>query len=278
MARARFYTVGKIKRINGEYVMETLPNKGLYANGIYPTKLTLDDLTPDFIELFKGRRVCFMKASGVKDLLYSPNYFVDNHLFKDDFLYISYDKKIQEKADKSFLGRYEGYDEIIWGWSIVSFVNAVSEYSKIDVSNILAEISKKKRWYVLHNPTHHEIPNSEIDFEVKVHLIFRDINIEGIQVPHQLQEGKMVEYCNKHNLIPIKTDIVQSSTTDSKMIAQRLLDLKNECGDDYFIFLYCSTINDKDYDFIRGIWQELRSEDITYDDIYIRIEDVKGEE
>lgn len=70
-----------------------------------------------------------------------------------------------------------------------------------------------------------------------MHLIFRDINIEGIQLTHKLQEDKMMEYCNRYNLIPIKTDIIQSGTTDSKTIAQQLLDLKSECSDDYFIFL-----------------------------------------
>lgn len=275
MAKARFYTVGKEKRVNGEYKVETLPNKGLYANGIYPTKLTIDDLTPDFVELYKGRRFCFMKASGVKDLLYKPNYWVDNHLYKDDFLYISYDKKITEKADKMAFDSYEGYDEILWGWSIVSFVNAVVEHSDIDVSNILSELEKKKRWYVIHNPTHNELHNNELGFELKVHLIFRDINIEGIEVSHKLQEEKMLEYCSRHKLTPVKTDIVHNFSKEIKDISKQLLDLKNNSGDDYFIFIYASTINDKEREFIHSLWQELRQEDIVYDNVYIRIEDVQ---
>lgn len=37
----------------------------------------------------------FVKTSGVKDLYYT--YLKENHLFKDDYLYISYYKKIKGK-------------------------------------------------------------------------------------------------------------------------------------------------------------------------------------
>ena len=58
--------------------------------GHYPKKIKKEDLPEDFVE-FHSRSIWYMygylKTSGVIDVGYNP--FKINHLFKDDYIYIS---------------------------------------------------------------------------------------------------------------------------------------------------------------------------------------------
>lgn len=104
----------------------------------------------------------WIRAKGVKYLIYSPNYLV-NHLYKDDFLYISYDKPIvvDERYYKSHgcevpdpkenPGRqlwYTGYNLLLYGPDIVSFAKAVKKYSCVEgIDEILERMDDKVEWF-----------------------------------------------------------------------------------------------------------------------------------
>ena len=87
--KAFVYTCGKF----GKNLRETLDkdNKFLYSGGIYPTKIQEKDL-PEFYCKIHSRSIWYMqgyiKTADVKYIEYS--YVDENHMFKDDFIYISY--------------------------------------------------------------------------------------------------------------------------------------------------------------------------------------------
>ena len=91
---AYFYTKGKF----GKRIRETLDrdNEYLYSLGHYPTKIKKEDLPKYYIE-FRSRVIWYMtgylKTSGVVDIDYKALNI--NHLFKDDYLYISYKEKLR---------------------------------------------------------------------------------------------------------------------------------------------------------------------------------------
>ena len=68
--------------------------------GHYPTKIKKEDLPEDFVE-FHSRSIWYMygylKTSDVIDVGYKP--FKINHLFKDDYIYISYKEKLKIKEN-----------------------------------------------------------------------------------------------------------------------------------------------------------------------------------
>ena len=93
---ADWYSKGKLDRKTWRPTDEK--NNFLYSKGFYPTKIKEKDLSKDYIKI-RSRTLWYMtgfvKTSGVKDLYYT--YLKENHLFKDDYLYISYYKKIKGK-------------------------------------------------------------------------------------------------------------------------------------------------------------------------------------
>ena len=92
------------------------------------------------------KRHGFMSAKGVKYLFYKPNY-VFNHLYKDDILFISYDKEITPVENDDGFKWYEGYDYCLSGLVILDFVDAAEKYSGLDVRDIREELAKKRAWY-----------------------------------------------------------------------------------------------------------------------------------
>ena len=137
-----YYSLEKVKFMNRNLVQ--IDNGGkLFSNGIYYTKLIPEDLPESFVEgIYYGHNKGFLNAAGVKDLLYVPNYNI-NHMFKDDFLYISYNSKMQMKK-RGFSHEVIGYDHYVWGYNIVNFLKAVEIYSNYDISTIKDEIEKKR--------------------------------------------------------------------------------------------------------------------------------------
>ena len=64
-------------------------SKTLFSQGKYPTKLTYQDLPGCFLSgTYYGARG-YLRTDSIKGLWYKPCYHT-NHMFKDDFLYISY--------------------------------------------------------------------------------------------------------------------------------------------------------------------------------------------
>lgn len=88
----------------------------------------------------------YISVLGVKDILYKPNYHI-NHLHRDDFLYISYDKPIVETKDKHGYDIREGYDALLYGHMIIDFIRAVRKYQSYDIEPIAIEVKKKEAFY-----------------------------------------------------------------------------------------------------------------------------------
>jgi hypothetical protein len=117
------------------------------------------------------KRHGYISAKGVKYLLYKPNYIFDNHLHKDDSLFISYNNQIKPIEYDDGFDWYEGYDEVLSGSMIVDFVKAASKYSDYDVREIQAEIARKRVFYYERNP---EQVHTEIKFKLPLHGLMSD--------------------------------------------------------------------------------------------------------
>ena len=90
---ANVYTQGKFGKGLREIV--DTDNPLLYSDGRYPTKLTAADLPEDYIKI-SSRVIWYMKGylrtSGIVDMMY--RWVREYHLFKDDYIYISYQELI----------------------------------------------------------------------------------------------------------------------------------------------------------------------------------------
>ena len=125
------------------YVAKKLPDGRLYAGwgSRYPTKLTAEDLPPDYIRVRDYKKDGYIRTAGVKSLVYHPSPF-HNHAFKDDSLYISYTQDLGEfidlwDTDNSSDTTFERCDECIWGNDIIDFIFAVEKNSPdVDVTDI----------------------------------------------------------------------------------------------------------------------------------------------
>lgn len=149
MARklAHLYAETKRDRHSGNYKLISGKDGTLFSCGIYPTKLTAADLPEWYVFGRYYKHWGYLSAKGVKSLVYEPSKF-SNHMFKDDFLYISYDKPITPNPDRSFgFYKYIDFDEYIYGSVIVSFLLAAEKYSGYDISAIKAQIEDKRLWF-----------------------------------------------------------------------------------------------------------------------------------
>lgn len=143
---AVLYTQGRF----GKEIRQTLDTDSefLYSMGIYPTKIRAEELPEDYVKI-RSRSIWYMtgwlKTSGIKDMKYSWARF--NHVFKDDYLHISYDKPIEPKKD-DFGTTYCNAEISICGSDIVPLVLAAERNSGFDTTEVRAEIEKKRRWLI----------------------------------------------------------------------------------------------------------------------------------
>jgi hypothetical protein len=87
----------------------------------------------------------YISAKGVKYLVFIPTY--NNHLNKDDLLYISYDTPIVPDT-RSPSGKWlHGYAHILYGGIVSDYLKAVAKYSRYDVKPIQKQIEEKSKWY-----------------------------------------------------------------------------------------------------------------------------------
>ena len=161
---SKLYSFTKIKFTRGVGLhYEELEDNCLYANLRNPTKITPEDLPEWFVKGRFYKNHGFISAKGVVDLVYKPNMWI-NHMFRDDSLYISYNKPIVEYEEESF-GRmrteYKDYDYVIDGTYAIDFVAAVKKYSDFDTSAIEQAILDKVDYYVEKFPDEHESENAE---------------------------------------------------------------------------------------------------------------------
>ena len=145
------YTQGKF----GKRLRETLDtdNKFLYSHGQYPTKITAEDLPEDYIKI-RSRVIWYMdgylKTSGIVDIQY--RWAKINHLFKDDFIYISYKEKLKKEIDKFGFEDYINYDVCVCGNDIVDIALYAEKYSSLDISHIREGIKEKCAWLKENEP------------------------------------------------------------------------------------------------------------------------------
>lgn len=150
------YTQGRF----GKHLREILDteNPYLYAHGRYPTKLTPADLPEDYIKIHSRSLwyMCgFLKTSHIMDMKYT--WTRNNHLFKDDYIYISYSGDIKKETDDiSGRDRYKDYDIRICGNSIIDIVLAAEKFSLFDTANVRSEIEKKRIWLREYHPEEYE--------------------------------------------------------------------------------------------------------------------------
>lgn len=105
---ANYYSCGKYRFATPAPTDESF----LYSDGRYKTKMTAHDMPPWYMcGRYYGYAQGFLNTKDVAKLIYSPNFHF-NHMFKDDFLYISYNSP--SKRRKIFNAE-EPYDEYVWG-------------------------------------------------------------------------------------------------------------------------------------------------------------------
>lgn len=148
---ADFYTRGKF----GHQIRQVLDqeNPCLYSYGRYPTKITEEDLPEDYIRI-RSRSIWYMtgflKTSGIVDMAYT--WLKVNHLFKDDYIYISYKEPLCKERSPWGGVDVVNYDVCVCGNDIVAIVLAAEKYSHFDTSAVRAEIERKRVWLCDNEP------------------------------------------------------------------------------------------------------------------------------
>ena len=160
---SKLYTFTKIVFDKNGLHYEDLENNCLFSNLRYPTKITPEDLPEWFVKGRFYKNHGYLSAKGVVDLVYKPNMWI-NHMFRDDSLYISYNKQIVGYEEESF-GRmrteYKDYDYVIDGTYAVEFVAAVKKYSDFDTTEIEKAMIEKAYYFAEKFPLVHESYNIE---------------------------------------------------------------------------------------------------------------------
>lgn len=89
--------------------------------------------------------VGYIKTSGVVDIDYHA--LKINHLFKDDYLYISYKTKLSYSKDRYGFTKIDNYDICICGNSIIPVLLEIEKYSNVDTSKVRKKIMNKFNWW-----------------------------------------------------------------------------------------------------------------------------------
>ena len=154
--KATRYMESKIMcdRNEGLY-LKSNPNGELFSQGRYPTKILPSDLPEWYVYGYMYKHHGYISAKGVRQLIYVPNYAFDNHLHKDDLLFISYDAEIVPYESERGFKWYKNYDEVLSGYLIVKFVEAAKKYSDYNTEDIEKEIERKREFYYERNPDRH---------------------------------------------------------------------------------------------------------------------------
>lgn len=124
--------------------------------GIYKTKIIPDDLPEYYLTYWDGDRQNWINTKGVVDLIYRP--VLENHVFKDDSLYISYNGKIKELSRVTHISTWiifdeDTYDDIIFGNYIIDFLVYAKVFSGYDIEPIKEQIWNEKMLWLKENET-----------------------------------------------------------------------------------------------------------------------------
>lgn len=105
------------------FVKRTIPEGYLFSGWKTgrKTKTKPENLPESFVYVRNYKKHGYVQTAGVKDILYRPCPF-HNHAYKDDFLYISYDGKINEEDEKAIWDY-----EYIFGNDIIDVILGIEE-------------------------------------------------------------------------------------------------------------------------------------------------------
>ena len=137
---ANYYSFGK----NAFWAYTPADESFLYSDGRYKTKMTANDMPPWYMcGRYYGYAQGFLNTKDVAKLIYSPNFHF-NHMFKDDFLYISYNSP---SKSREIFNAEESCDEYVWGFNIPKFLYMAERYSGYDAAPIWQQIEEKRLWF-----------------------------------------------------------------------------------------------------------------------------------
>jgi len=142
--KAIYYSKDKVRYDypSRKYVWKEGKSGTLWSMGTYPTKIRPCDLSDDYIKVYLYGDYKYLRASGIKDMYYKPNMWI-NHFLKDDVLYISYGKPLIIAPDRYGYERCDNYDVALFGNDIMLFIAAAKRYSNYDVSKFEQAIKDK---------------------------------------------------------------------------------------------------------------------------------------
>jgi len=107
------------------------------------TKIKADDLPKSFVYLSDYKKHGYLQTAGVKDIYYKPSPF-HNHTYKDDFIYLSYDKDMDTE------NLWETCDEYVFGNDIVDVILSVEKYSPEVKDKVLKIKERMVEQYILY--------------------------------------------------------------------------------------------------------------------------------
>ena len=119
-----------------------------------------------YLKYWNGISYNYIRTDGVTDILYQP--VLENHLFKDDSLYISYNGKIkiletQKHITEWYVVDTESYDERIWGRDLINFLLYAEKYSNYDISEIKEKIWNEKILWLKDNEPEFYVEREKFD-------------------------------------------------------------------------------------------------------------------
>lgn len=138
----------------------------LFSQGKYPTKITVLNLPPCFLSGVYYGVYGYLRTNKVKGLWYKPCHHT-NHMFKDDFLFISYQHPVSSCPlfDIYTTPDTKYFDEVISGGMIPHFLRYAEHYSLCNVDSIWSQIEEKRSWLKVNYPADYRrevlIPDTE---------------------------------------------------------------------------------------------------------------------
>ena len=111
-------------------------------------KIKKEDLPEDYIRIMSRTHWYLwghLKTSGIVDMKYEMRKI--NHLFKDDYLHISYHEPLRKEQITRGYWDYVNYDVCICGSDIIPVLLAAEKYSGYDLTEIKKQIEEKRVWY-----------------------------------------------------------------------------------------------------------------------------------
>lgn len=149
-----FYTHGRF----GRGYRETLDTNSpyLYASGHRLSKYTKDDMPPWYCPIH-CRSISYMqgyvKCKGVTDIGYT--FHKENHLFKDDYIYLKYGGRLEETYSEWGYRSYSNYDLCIDGNDILDIILYVEHFCpEVDTTRV-RQLIKEKVFYLCKEEPHY---------------------------------------------------------------------------------------------------------------------------